>query len=119
MAEKEIGKNPNDPEILSHLAFTYGRMGNHSKTLSLLKRVEAIKSLIPEVMLRIANTYEQIGEREKALLWIKSALERDFSLAEIERYPGLSELRSDRRFQEFLQNRKERESKSRESPDKF
>ncbi len=119
IAEKEARKKPNDPEILSRLASYYGRMGNRSKSLSMLDRVTAIKSLTPEVMFLIAATYEQTGEREEALQWIKSALDKDFSLAEIENNPGLSDLRSDRRFQELLQNRKERESKRNDSSEKF
>ncbi len=119
MAEKELEKNSDDPEILSRLASYYGRMGNRSKTLSLLERVQAIKSFIPEVMFRIADTFEQIEERGSALQWIKSALDKGFSLAEIENNPGLSDLRSDRRFREFLQNRKKRESKTSQSSGKF
>jgi serine/threonine-protein kinase len=119
MAEKALEKNPNDPEILSRLASYYGRMEVRSKTLSMLERVTAIKNLTPEVMFLIANTYEQIGEREKALQWIKSALDKDFSLAEIENNPGLSELRADSRFQEILQNRKERTSKRSETSETF
>jgi serine/threonine-protein kinase len=119
MAEKELKKNPDDPEILSRLASYYGRMGNRSETLSILDRVTAIKSLLPEVMFRIADTYEQIGERDLALQWIKLSLDKGFSLAEIENNPGLSELRSDKRFRGFLQNRKKRESKTSQSSGKF
>jgi len=119
MAEKGLEKNPADPEMLSYLASYYGMMGNHSKALSILERVITIKSLLPKVMFRIADTFEQIGEREKALQWIKSALDKGLSLAEIENNPGLSELRSDRRFHELLQNIRERESKSSESSGKF
>jgi len=106
LAEQRLEVNPLDPDVLSNLAGYYGRMGNRSKTLSLLKQLLALKPSNLEVIFRIANIYEQLGERELALKWIATALENGYSLAEIDHYPGLRELRADSNFKRLLKNSK-------------
>jgi tetratricopeptide (TPR) repeat protein/tRNA A-37 threonylcarbamoyl transferase component Bud32 len=106
LAKKELQGKPDDPEILSFLASYYGRLSNLSQTLAVLERLESLHNLIPAVMFRIADTYEQIGKRDLALHWIKAAIENGYSLAEIEHNPGLFNLRSDKRFREFLKQTK-------------
>ena len=106
LAEQRLEVNPLDPDVLSNLAGYYGRMGNRSKTLSLLKQLLALKPSNLEVIFRIADIYEQLGERELALKWIATALEKGYSLAEIDHYPGMRELRADSHFKLLLKNSK-------------
>ncbi len=112
LAEKGLNENPNDPDILSDLAFYYERLGNRARSLELLDKLVKSNILNPVVMLTIANTYEQMGRRDTALQWIDTALAKGLSLAEVENNPGLSKLRADSRYQELLQKRKDKNGES-------
>ncbi|RKY86624.1 hypothetical protein DRQ11_08105, partial [candidate division KSB1 bacterium] len=106
LAEQRLKVNPRDSDVLSDLAGYYGRMGNRSRALSLLEQVLILEPSNLEVMFRIADIYELLGERELALNWIKTALQKGYSLAEIDRYPGLRKLRADERFQRLVEDSK-------------
>ena len=106
LAEQRLKVNPRDSDVLSDLAGYYGRMGNRSRALSLLEQVLILEPSNLEVMFRIADIYELLGKRELALNWIKTALQKGYSLAEIDRYPGLRKLRADERFQRLVEDSK-------------
>lgn len=107
LAEKELQGKPDDPVVISFLASYHGRLGDRSRTLSLLERLEKLKNLTPGVLFLMADAYEQVKKRDHALRWIQAALDRGYSLAEIEHNPALFNLRSDQRFREFLVTREE------------
>lgn len=102
LAEAEIMNDPDSTEILSLLAFYYNRLGKRSESEALLKTVLAAEKINADVSLTICSIYELMGEREQALVWIKSALMKGASMAQIEHNPVLGDLRSDPRFQDIL-----------------
>lgn len=109
LAKKENFKNPGNPEVLAELAFYHVRLDEYTKAVSILDEMTAPGKLSARVMSTMANGYEQMGDREKALKWIESSLERGLTMAEINNYPGLSELRSDPSFREILKKVKEKD----------
>ncbi len=53
----------------------------------------------------IVDTYERLGRRERALDWLERACDTDLSLAKIEFYPGLRELRTHDRYRDIVARR--------------
>ena len=104
MAEEMLREvNPEDSDALSRLANLYAQMGEHEKARS---RIEHALRLAPEaggVLFRASYTYERLGEREAALYWIEKALDHGYPLTYVEHEPALTDLRSDPRFREILQ----------------
>jgi serine/threonine-protein kinase len=87
---------------LSDLAGYYGRIGDKAKSEALL--VEALRLEPSEwwVLFKIADTYEHLGRREEALKWIEKALEQGAPLASMDQFPGLRELRTDKRYRDMM-----------------
>jgi serine/threonine-protein kinase len=54
------------------------------------------------VLFEAAHTYEQLGMRDQALEWLKKAIQKGYSLKEIEWSPFLGRLRTDARYQELV-----------------
>ncbi len=49
-----------------------------------------------------ADVYEQLGHRDQALDWLEKACAADLSLAKVEFYPGLRELRTHPRYRDIV-----------------
>ena len=94
--------NQNDPSVLASLASIYATMGDSVQARSLLQQLTDAEPDQLQVIFTIGSTYEFLGERELALEWIGKALDRDFSLAQIDRNPRLKELREDPRYQQLV-----------------
>ncbi len=99
IAEERKKVNPNDPDVISHLAGYYSMIKKRTKALTLIEQALKMAPKNMQVMYRAGTTYEQLGERENALHWIGKALENGYSKSEIENQPELRELVSDARFQ--------------------
>jgi len=104
LAKKQLTVNPKDHEAMIHLAGYYARLDQKSLSDSLINLIIAGNPGDLEILFSIGDIYEQIGKRDLALKWINKALSNGFSLAEIERNPGLKDLRSDVRFQRIIQD---------------
>jgi serine/threonine protein kinase/tetratricopeptide (TPR) repeat protein len=104
LAKKQLSVNPKDYGTMVHLAGYHAQLGQKIQADSLLNILIESNPGDLEIIFRIGDIYEQLGNRDLALQWINKALSNGFSLAEIERNPGLKELRSDMRFQRIIQN---------------
>ena len=102
LAEEALAESPRDPVLLSDLADYLLKIGEPGRSRIYLDRVLSLGNINPDVMFTIADIYEQMGDRDQALRWIGSALGAGYSMAEIERYPGMNELRADARYRELL-----------------
>ncbi len=105
-AEKKLQVNPRDAEVLADLAGYYARLGASRKALALIKRALNLGRDNVLVMAYAGLTYEETGLREQALKWLGLALQKGYSLAEIEHEPGLRKLREDGRFQQIVASHK-------------
>jgi len=95
--------NPNDAEILSHLAGYYAMTGEGKIARNYLQQALEISPDDTFIMYSTGTTYEQLGEREEAIKWLKKAIESGYSKSEILSQPELKELISDTRFEKILQ----------------
>jgi len=105
LGTKEIAINPRDADVHARLATYWAALG--SKTNSLAEIAEAIQ-LAPRsgyVFYRAALVYEQAGDRKQALGAVKSALELNYSLEEIQGAVALKDLREDARYRKLLDTR--------------
>ena len=108
LAEDRLRFNPRDTEVLSHLAAYYAYMDEPGKARETLSRLLALRPTAPSDLSRIAETYERLGDRSNALAWIDRALEKGYSLVDIEGYPGFDKLRADPGFEAILARAKAR-----------
>lgn len=98
LAEKQLEVNPLDQFVLSNVAGFYEGLGKPDSALIILKRIEAMKPKEVEIMFRLGDIYEQLGNRDKALYWLERSIQNGYPLKELERMPGLEDLRSDIRY---------------------
>lgn len=93
LTEKNLSVNPRDAEERSSLAVYAARLAETPKALA---EIQEACRLAPEnvnVLFRSSLVYEQLGDRSRALEALGEALERRYSLAEVEREPDLADLR--------------------------
>lgn len=95
--------NPNNAEILSHIAGYYAMTEDDMIARNYLQQSLEISPDDTYVMYSAGTTFEQLGEREEAIKWLKKAIENGYSKSEILRQPELKELISDSRFEKILQ----------------
>jgi len=105
LAADLVEKSPNDPYLLSDMASYHAHLDDEARSLELLARLEDMEEVYPEVMFIIADTYERLGRRKQALDWLERACDTDLSLAKIEFYPGLRELRTHDRYRDIVARR--------------
>ena len=98
LAEKQLDVNPLDQFVLSSIAGCYEGLSKPDSALTILKEVEAMKPKEVEIMFRLGDIYEQLGNRDKALYWLGNAVQNGYPLKELERMPGLEDLRTDKRY---------------------
>jgi len=99
LAKSLVNGSDGSPELRSDLATVQIRLGKPDEAVGLLSVLEKESNLEVPVMFNLASAFEQIQERDKALLWLEKAVAADLSLAQVERYPGLRNLRTHPRFQ--------------------
>ncbi|MBU1074162.1 tetratricopeptide repeat protein, partial [bacterium] len=105
LATAQQADNLDDTYLISDLASYHAHLGQSEQSLALSAQLEEKEDVIAEVMFIIADAYEQMGRREKALDWLERACAADLSLAKIELYPGLRELRTHPRYRDMVARR--------------
>ena len=90
--------NPRRPGLLVDLAAAYARLGQKARARQLLDSAIAAGKLEAGVTFSVAAAYEDIGDRDSALEWLGRARKAGYPMAQVERSPGLAELRKDSRF---------------------
>jgi tetratricopeptide (TPR) repeat protein len=102
LAEGNEGMGEQDETLLSDLASYYARIGEAAKSESLLVMALALQPREWAVLFRIADTFEQLGQRKQALDWVKKAIEEGAPMEAMDHYPGLKDLRTDRRYKDIV-----------------
>jgi serine/threonine-protein kinase len=97
-SEQDLTVNPKDVETMAKLAGYYAMVGEGRKAETLANRALSASPENALVLYLAGTTYEQLGNREKALYWLGRALERGYSLSEIEQQPELKQLLADKRY---------------------
>ena len=103
LALEQLKINPNNADILSRLASYYGMLKDTVKSLSTLRKVEALHPADVFIQLSIGQTYEEwLGNRKTALYWIKKAIRNGYSLPNLKTRKGLNNLMKDKDFITFI-----------------
>ena len=97
-SERDLTVNSKDVETMAKLAGYYAMVGEGRKAEAMANRALSDSPENALVLYLAGTTYEQLGNREKALYWVGRALDRGYSLSEIERQPELRLLLADKRF---------------------
>jgi serine/threonine-protein kinase len=101
-AEKRRVINPNDGELLCHIAGFQQILGNPTEARELLRQALDSSPDDIEVIFHSGVTYEALGDRDKALELITKALRQGYSMAQIDRDPELRDLKEDPRFEGMI-----------------
>ena len=102
LAEKERALDPSDPRVVADLADSYSMLQKKDKARAALAEAERLGGSQGQIALTIADVYEQLGIRDLALRWLSAALRLGTPRDEIERDPGLQELRADERYRKLV-----------------
>ena len=103
--EEQLRIYPHDPAAMIALADCYSVTGEKQKAESLLAKA-LTSSTDAESAFRAVEIYEKLGNRGKALNWLKTAVQHGYVIAEIEKDPSLSQLRTDPRYSKAIQQPK-------------
>lgn len=103
IAEEQLKINPQNPEVLSHLADCYAVTGEHDRAFLLMQQALSLAPNNTDIMVTAGFIYEQLGFRDTALLWITEALNRGFPKSQIESLPEMQGLVADPRYQQLHQ----------------
>ncbi len=100
MAEQWLEVNPTDLNAKAELAGYYGELKETEKARAMLEEFgdRPTPELSSHISFQVGATWEALGERKKALVWIRDALLKGYNVNEINQYPGLEDLRSDKAF---------------------
>ncbi len=101
LAEAERALNPHDPQVLLDLAHYNLSLGQPEKAGRLLEQAASRAPEDAGFFFQTAVVYERLGQRAQALAWLEKAIEKGYPWEEVERTPGLRELRSDPRFEKL------------------
>jgi serine/threonine-protein kinase len=102
LATGMLTRYPDDAYTIADLATFHARLGDAAQADTYLSRLEQQHDLNPEAMFAAADANEQLGHRQEALDWLERACTTGLSLAKIEFYPGLRELRSTPRYRAIM-----------------
>ena len=102
LAEEELIKTPDDPDLLAVLAGYHGMLGNQERGVELVERAIILAPPDPDEMATIGETLEDLGDRDRALEWIGRALRQGGRRSRIESHPSLRDLVADERYQRMV-----------------
>jgi tetratricopeptide (TPR) repeat protein len=104
-ASNGLRVNPNSTEVLSGIALYHAHLGQTRDAAAFIDRALKLAPRNSDVLFTSALVYEIIGQRDKALEAIDQAVKYGYSIEDVEHEPELRALRSDSRYQRWLQNR--------------
>ena len=104
MAQLKI--NPKDTVATSGIALYEAHLGQARLAEVYITRALELGPNDSDTLFTSALVYEIIGHREKALTAVDRAVKAGYSLEEVEKEPELRALRSDSRYQKWLQQTK-------------
>ena len=105
-ATDELSVNPNNTEVLSGIALYHAHLGQKKDAEVFITKALKLDPTNSDVLFTSALVYEIIGHRDRALKAIEEAFDAGYSLADIEGEPELAKLRSDVRYERWVQSKK-------------
>jgi serine/threonine protein kinase/tetratricopeptide (TPR) repeat protein len=105
LAQEALSVNPRDGDPHISMASYYAMMGDQSQASKHLQMALNLNPDNPEYLLTSSIVHNQFGDKDEALAWLKRAVDRGYSAAEIRASPELDNLREDSRFQQLIRSR--------------
>jgi serine/threonine-protein kinase len=102
LANKELEKNPDDPDIYAYLIEYYAMIGDEAYTRQLISKAIPLANENPELLYTIGDAYEIFDDRNAALRYIGEAIRYGFPVTRIEVTPELNEFVQDTRFMQMI-----------------
>jgi DNA-binding winged helix-turn-helix (wHTH) protein/TolB-like protein/Flp pilus assembly protein TadD len=91
------------PAPLSHLAYTYTKIGQRKEAEMLLEELKQLSKRRYVSSALIAEIFAGLGEKDRALEWLEKGYEeRDFRMIYLKAAPMMDNLRSDPKFTDLL-----------------
>jgi tetratricopeptide (TPR) repeat protein len=100
LAEKELVRDPRNGRRRSNLAYLYSRLGDPRRAASEAAQALQLSPDDKDTRLTVAETYEVLGWRDSTLDFLASW--PPSLLGQLNRYPGVADLRKDPRFLQLL-----------------
>jgi eukaryotic-like serine/threonine-protein kinase len=107
-ANDGLSVNPNNTEALSGIALYDAHLGRKKDAETSITKALILSPKDSDVLFTSALVYEIIGNRNQALQAIDEAVKSGFSVEDVQHEPELRALRSDSRYQQWLQQQKSR-----------
>ncbi len=105
-ATDELSVNPDSTEVLSGVALYDAHLGRNRDAETFIGKALRLAPKDSDVLFTSALVYEIIGNRNRALEAIDLAVKSGYSVEDVEHEPELHALRSDSRYQRWLQQQK-------------
>lgn len=102
LTQKDLTVNPNDADARLLAAEYYSMLKDDDKALQNLDIALRLRPSDPETLYFAAIVHSQMREYNEALKWLKQAIAKGYSTAEISRAVEFDELRHDPRFTRLL-----------------
>ncbi|HER00255.1 MAG TPA: serine/threonine-protein kinase [candidate division Zixibacteria bacterium] len=102
MAEVQKRVNPEDPEVLSHLAEAYSVLNMHDQAIEHIEKAISISPNEVYYYVSAGLVYELANRRDEAVRWVKKALENGVPPQHIENIPEFDSLRIDPEIIQYL-----------------
>jgi tetratricopeptide (TPR) repeat protein len=103
MIKAALEVNPNDPDLLYHLASHMLPLGRKEQALALLERALALAPENVNFMAGAVFIYAEQEMRDEALHWMEAALESGYPASVFEDAAGLQQLRADPRYLKLIE----------------
>jgi serine/threonine protein kinase len=106
-AMDELTVNPKNTEVLSGIALYQAHLGRKKEAESFINKAIELSPKDSDVLFTSALVYEIIGNRNRALEAIDQSVKSGYSVEDVEHEPEFRVLRSDSRYQQWLQQETE------------
>jgi serine/threonine-protein kinase len=95
LLERDLKDKPNDAQTQAKLAYLYGIMQQPAKAKALINSALTIAPQDTTVLANVGEAYECIGDRKSALRYLREALHKGFTIAELQRSYRMQSLITD------------------------
>jgi tetratricopeptide (TPR) repeat protein/class 3 adenylate cyclase len=102
LARHELAVNPRDGGVLSDVAVYHAKTSNKKDALDEIEKSLQLAPDDKDVLQNSIIVYEMTGHRERALRAVGTAVKRGYPVEEVQRQPGLAELRKDPEYQRMI-----------------
>lgn len=102
LAQAALDVNRRNFDATLRMAACHVVLGAPDRARTLVRQATEAELEDVQLLLKVADVYEDLGDRDRAVRWLAEAVERGLPPADVERRPGLADLRADPRVAGLL-----------------